>query len=135
MEKETKELIKKMKQTLIDLPDKVCFEESRLIALTNSLDMIRLEKKNLEQSFYKDICEETITVGDKVKPKYSNESLREAELNKRTGINLGYVELTQKEQSVFESISKAKTEVDYLRLQLRSITLLLEIVKIERGLL
>ena len=131
--KTKQELLKRMRDDIIDIPTELEFQETELINANYNIDTIKKEKQELEIMWRKEIAEDTIKVGDKTKPKFSNETLREAEFKKRSGINLGYNELCEKERKLSQAANVVKVQIEYLKTKFKAIGYLIEIIKLERG--
>lgn len=130
-----KQEIEKLKEQLIKLPSDISLEEKKLFIATEHLKVIAIEKSKMEITLSKEIREETINLIDKNKPKYSNEVARENELRERCWRNIGYQELTEKQNKFSETIQRTKSDLDEYKREFKSIAYLIDLLKLERGVL
>lgn len=101
--------------------------EKRLYETMSSLDILKTEKRKLENSVLLDITQEKNEDG---KPIYTNEKMRESEQNKRLAHNTAYIEILTKETELNKEISDLKIEIDFLRRKFKSVELYLDYLKV-----
>lgn len=124
-----------MKERLIMLPREIKAEELKVFAFSKKLESIRAEKKFGELRVFEEVNNEKEMVetkdGTVAKPKFSNEKARDTETQKRLKESAAYAALDEQEKDTEAKQYYAKAEYEFLKNELKSIALLIEMLKLE----
>jgi hypothetical protein len=93
-----------------------------------------MEKKNIELATFNQVSNSKMPDSKdpkKMVNKYPNEKLREYEVKNRLKENVAYQELLEKEDLILHDTHMAKIELDYMKDSLKSIGILVELMKLE----
>lgn len=113
------------------LPDEIMAYEKHIIALGRNLDGLNKRKKELELSVSAEVAGEKIELDGKVKPKYSNSEMRDAETQSRLRRSPEYLEINQEIGDRMSSLREKEAELNRLKNQMRSLEIVTDVLKIK----
>ena len=105
--------------------------ENKIVALSQRIKDRQRKKKDIEYQLYLDVHNETTELkggGEfTVKPKFTNEKSREAEVNKRQYNHAEYKVLSEEDEKDHLEIKRLQVELDYFKKEFKSIEIVLKI--------
>lgn len=119
-----------MKRRLCDLPEEIRSKETEIFAAQTKMDDLNAQMKSKELFMFREVSSETKEDG---KPKYTNESMRDAETQKRLSTDLEFSALLKGSLEYSKVKGLAAIELDYYKRELKVIELLLKAFEVEKG--
>ncbi len=117
-----------LKKTIEELPDAILKEENRLIALVTKTDALQKQTKEQSDHAWVIVNAETDEDGKK---KFSNDKLRETAQNACLAANTEYMLLQDQVTETVRLQGESKALLSYYRNKMRSLSMLIDMMKIE----
>jgi len=103
--------------------------EKKMIELTLKNNNLEYRKKQIENAIYINVDQEKDKESKKI---YTNEKARDAETKRRISEHTQYKEISTEQYKNTETQKEMQLEIDFLRRQMRSIGIVVELLKIKK---
>ena len=118
---------KGMAERLLEIPRLMQTSEKKIGALGIKIKGIAFSMTEIEKKTYAEVSTEK---GDDGKPLYTNDGMRQAEVNKRLGQNTEYKIFQEEESDTARKMYEEKADLEFIKKEFEAYRLIIELTKV-----
>lgn len=107
--------IKKVEESLIDLPEQIMLQELKILGFSNNLSTMTAEIQKMESAIMHKITNSKIMENDVPKKEFSNTQARESELSNRLRTDPEYKKAKESKSFSQAQLEKSRIEFNFLK--------------------